>query len=127
MRLDYNEISLKMGTPLWYDCNGVPRYVECTPEGITLYGDYAVLMHIRCQSCGKNFIVSVAPSRYGENRLPTPENEGDFYYGVPPVHGCTGDSMMSTSIRIIRFWRRDRDWAAGWQRDKRYEIDFKEE
>lgn len=124
MKNDYIDIEEKLGRPLWWDMHGVPRYVDFDPSNATVYSNYVALTTIKCQACGKFFIVAATASSYdGEIVFPTKIDEGSFGYGDPPVHGCSGDTMMSTPVMIIQFWERK---SLEWSRNKELEFDYDE-
>jgi len=55
----YEDITKRLGEPLWYDDHGVPRYDEFHPSMLDVYADFAALSEIACQSCGRRFKVGV--------------------------------------------------------------------
>ena len=106
-----------------------------------MYAEYAALMIVTCQNCGRQFKVGVWRDRYlqshKEGRLkfvppimPTVEDAGNFYFGDPPRHEtgptpsgeCScGDVMTSDPRQILEFWRR-KDWD--WERVPELEFQF---
>lgn len=53
----YHDIMSKLGCPLWFDENAVPRYCEFHPHYLAnIYADEAVLLHVGCQVCHIPFI-----------------------------------------------------------------------
>lgn len=131
MRARYDDITKRLGEPLWYDSYGAPRYDPFHPEMLDAYADYAALVEIECQNCDKRFLVGVWTSRmqrfidFGKLDLtmPTPDEPTFCWYGDPPRHdNCLGESMLSVPIRIVEFWYYgDR---SGWKRLPEYEIEF---
>ncbi|MGB9886467.1 MAG: hypothetical protein ACPLRW_05645 [Moorellales bacterium] len=129
----YEDITRRLGEPLWYDRHGVPRYDPFRPDMCGVYARYAALLEIECQGCGRRFKVAVDYCNYefwgGElrrPRLPSAEDEGDFCYGDdPPPHDypggglCAGSTMSSITRRILEFWVRDR---FDWERRPEYEF-----
>jgi hypothetical protein len=132
VKTDYYDITEKLGEPLWYDSEGVPRYCEFSPMKCGIYIDSVALVEIECQHCGKGFKVArqmdrtnMLMPRYIDSdwqpTLPNPREGviGSFHYGDPPAHPsgpynrCTGDTMNSVPIEVLEFWdRRDfGDWT----------------
>ena len=136
---DYSDIESRLGDPLWWDQNGVPRYEPFHPRYCGVYAHYATLMIVTCQNCGRQFRVGIWRERhiqsYKEGKLefvsptmPTVEDAGSFYYGDPPRHdtGPTpsgecpcGDTMTSDPRQILEFWR----WT-GWDWERVPELEF---
>jgi hypothetical protein len=119
----FMDIIEKAGTPDWFDSNGTPRYgpfkgCQSAPD---IYADYVALARIRCQACGKLFIVEMDCERFGvyrkyqrdivEEDLPDFPNGriGLWHYGDPPIHGCIGDTMNSEPCSILEFWGRKKE------------------
>ena len=109
----YEDITKRLGEPLWWDEHGVPRYDPFAPSMLDVYSKYAALSVIRCQGCGKKFQVGVSWSiarattewrSHGETKyLPdgwdkdgndgkpitmpsTQDGPGEFGYGDAPWH-----------------------------------------
>lgn len=141
MKPNYSDITSRLGEPLWWDENGVPRYEAFHPSLCDVYADYAALMIVTCQACGRQFNVAVTRREYVESfeqgclkltptTLPTVEDAGHFYYGDPPRHktGPTesgeclaGDTMTSDPRQILEFWQQE-DWE--WKRKPELEFEF---
>lgn len=51
----YKDLRTKLGTPLWHDATGVPRYDAFHPDLLGIYDKWAALFLVECQSCGKLF------------------------------------------------------------------------
>lgn len=133
---DYRDITSRLGSPLWWDEHGVPRYDPFEPDLSDVYDDYVALLEIACQSCRRRFQVSCGVSKTWYKvrhdgrgpMLPTAENTGSFGYGDPPPHGddlgrCPGETMTLDLLRVVEFWRRDgRDM--NWRRDPQHEVIF---
>lgn len=124
MKHHYHDIIERAGPPDWWDQNGTPRYgpfdgKESSPD---IYARAVALAEIRCQACGKHFIVQMSLNaytyytQYGREVdaacLPNfPDcHLGAWHYGDPPAHGCVGDTMNSEPVRIIEYWDRPRDY-----------------
>lgn len=110
--------------PKWWDENGVPRYCEFEP-GLQPYTDEAALVLIACQSCGREFKVSISV----EYRHPSLTTCGDVQYGDPPngcsyddLGPCSGMAMSTDAQRILEFWSR-RNPEHEWKRLPEFEVD----
>lgn len=127
----YQDIRSRIHDPiLWWDDNGVPRYCEFRPQECGVYDVVVALIEVGCQACRQPFRVAVtfaesSLKRLGERyTLPTAGDIGSFHYGDPPSHshdgvGCTGNTMLSESIRVLEFWQSD--WCK-WVRRPEYEV-----
>ena len=51
----YADLREKLGAPSWHDKHGVPRHCEFHPTMLDVYDDWAVMMEVECQACGKTF------------------------------------------------------------------------
>lgn len=132
----YDDITKKLGEPLWYDGNGVPRYEPFTPGMTDVYATYIAYFRIGCQSCGREFLVTVdytsmdaihGPLKH-EVTKPTKTGIGFFHYGDPPAHGgCVGDTMNSIPRQVLEFWNHDigRE-GISWTRLPEHEVVVKE-
>ena len=138
----YLDIREKLGRPLWFDEEGVPRYAHFAPRlCANIYADFAALLEIRCQSCGQLFQVAASWCAMDENAvwdehgnnprpaegLPTAESSGYFRYGDAPWHGpndgqCSGTTMTTDVSEVMQFWRRD---DSKWRRDCAHEFCYK--
>jgi hypothetical protein len=123
---NYSDITDKLGEPIWWDDNGVPRYCDFSTMWCGVYVDAVALIRIACQDCGREFLVAKEidpkwrriwlPS--WECKRPNPGKHddpwieiGSLHYGDPPRHGCVGDTMNSIPLEILEFWERpDYDW-----------------
>lgn len=153
MKAGYEDILSRLGEPLWYDYEGVPRYDSFHPNLCGVYASFVSYNQIACQSCVKKFFVAVEicnfeippsfkfpiPPPIGEaqkiekvvNKLdssnfPSPWDQiGSFHYGDPPIHRCFGDSMNSVPVRIIEFWQKGplKDTPC-WSRIPRFEFEI---
>lgn len=113
----YMDIIERLGRPLWWDENGVPRHVPFAPHLCAdIYADMAALLVISCQGCNERIEVSSTWSkmkviteaiarkeaidtrvRYDDSgrstpiSMPAPGDPSPFGYGDAPWHGYNGD------------------------------------
>lgn len=111
MRADYADITGKLGAPRWWDEVCAPRYLRFRPEDCNdIYAEEAMLIEIRCQACGRTFLVAETWNAFGDAnghpRLSALVEHGHADWGDPPRHDCVGDTMSSESIRVVEFWKR---------------------
>jgi hypothetical protein len=140
MRNDFRDILRRIPeNPKWYDFEGTPRYDEFHPDLCGVYWEQVVLFEIKCQECGKTFLVAHEQSssatifqKMWEDimREKRPDVEQVYpsikdtiktktlTYGDPPRHGknisqndncVAGDTMSSIVIRTVQFWTRVKD------------------
>jgi len=105
----YRDITDKLGTPLWWDEHGVPRYCDFSPDAASnIYGREVALLDIRCQNCGAAFKVCVSSSPFDSRQTPLADAVRDqtLHYGDPPNAGCcaAGPTMNSVPQRVLEFW-----------------------
>lgn len=131
----YLDIIEKAGSPLWYDENGVPRYVEFHPNlCVMTSAEEAFLVEVVCQGCGTVF--RVALTWKNEERciaghvLPPPDRltktgGSGLHYGDPPNVGCcvAGPTMSSDFHRIIEAWVRSGGQYSQWIKLEQDAID----
>lgn len=126
MKRNYTDITDRLGEPLWWDDQGVPRYVPFHPGVIDVMRVVA-LMEIRCQECHKVFKVASAWNNTS-CIMPTPESAGSLTYGDPPFVMCcrAGYTMCSEELRILEMWQFDvmRPREEQWRRLPEYEFEF---
>lgn len=120
---DYKDIRDRIPEPpRWYDEYGVPRYCEFAPgETSNVYAGEAVYFEIACQACGHRFLV--AETSGSGDRLANAIRSGDLSYKDPPNIGCCpgGPTMMSETLRVLEYWRRDQSTNFAWRRDRAVE------
>ena len=131
MHTNYKDILEKLGEPLWWDENAVPRYCEFSPNNLAnIYACECVLMKIACQNCGTNFYVAMSNSGYDRNyKLYSFENDLHYlHYGDPPNTDCCwpGASMNCEDLNILQFWKKDKESNYEWVRVPKNEIDLNE-
>jgi hypothetical protein len=130
----YIDILKRLGAPLWWDENGVPRYEDFAPRDCAnIYAEFAALLEIRCQGCDRLFPVAstwgisdaIIANRLddvvwdAEGKNPTPKHglpkegsAGAFGYGDAPWHDydggfngqCAGTTMTTATVRVLQFW-----------------------
>jgi len=126
MKCAYEDIRKRIKEePKWFDESGVPRYDKFSPDMISnIYADEVALVEIECQWCGKKFLVEVTWDILDKLRDVPPLSKrvkkGEIYYGDPPIHKCTGDTMTSDFVRVIEFWQRN--GYGDWKRNRRLET-----
>ena len=132
---DYSDITSRLGSPLWWDEHGVPRYKQFHPKWCDIYAEAAALLVTKCQNCRRIFKVAVSVDTVDIHDNwqdidyhPTPDDPKMCWYGDPPRHSCrkclTGDTMISHPVRVLEFWERNGKWE--WERKPEYEIEFAE-
>lgn len=148
----YFDITEKLGVPLWWDENGVPRYKEFHPSmSADIYADFVALQEIHCQSCGERFeccaswsLVKACSTGAPQERLdlvwdetgkkatpksglPSVDGPGFVCFGDAPWHGtqqCSGTTMTTHTSKVLQFWKRA---SMEWVRDSAYELAWAEE
>lgn len=143
MHHHYNDIISRIKEkPEWYDQNGTPRYDKFSYDDMpNIYSTEALLVKIKCQDCGMEFMVGMCFCEMDKLYNPRASSyEEDIkgylkgkkmwrhwfpvHYGDPPSHGCAGDTMNCIDVQIVEFWKRERfDWV----RKPEYEIASKED
>ena len=130
MKAAYEDITKRLGSPLWYDEHGVPRYEAFRPRlCANIYAVEALFLEISCQDCGKRFGVAMTWTHWGSWASWTEviEERGQLpHYGDPPRHDCVGDTMNCIDERVLEFWQRGKGALGGWRRVKRLEVSAKE-
>ncbi len=116
MNVNYEDILSKLGPPMWWDENAVPRYTDFHPNCCNIYAREVVFMEIACQACDHRF--NVAMSLTILNYAYKQNWEGDNFpphYGDPPNIDCcsAGSTMNSEHIRVISRWKLENslDWV----------------
>jgi hypothetical protein len=131
----YRDILERLGDPLWYDWQGVPRYCLYRPRMQDVYADYDALLEVRCQGCGRTFRVGTCAPRvlvFSEGgsslaMLPSESSIGSFGYGDAPWHAdaaghmCSGVTMGAVPIRVVEFWVNE---GFNWERCPAFEVAF---
>lgn len=116
MNREYFDILEKLGPPLWWDDQAVPRYKPFHPNLCGIYDNEVALCVIKCQSCGQEFRVAFAWYRLsGEPSLThILQQTGELYYRDPPNNDCcaSGPTMTSEFKEVLEFWIRN--CPTGW-------------
>jgi hypothetical protein len=126
----YSDILSKMGDPLWWDENAVPRYKLFEPQAIAdIYATECALAMIACQNCSTYFSVCISHNLllgFGKNSLSKRITSKSLSYGDPPNSRCcpAGPTMGSIMCKIIQYWHRGEDTKWLWARDPIFEIHF---
>jgi len=121
---EYADIVSRLGPPLWWDERGVPRYAPFQPWMCNnVYAVEVCLLEIRCQECGRHFLVARAWDEwlgevYGLPRVSVEIESGQLHWGDPPYHNCAGDSENCEDLKVLAFWRKD---GLDWRRDRSLE------
>lgn len=121
--------------PTWFDEHGVPRFCDMHPSNLAnIYATEAIFYIIACQSCGARYNVAESLSVHDILRMIETMSEEErasfkseevtlkdklkdidrfLFYGDPPCWECSaGATMSSDTIRIISYWKRDKqDWV----------------
>ena len=107
MKPSYDDITTKLGPALWWDENGVPRYVEFHPHHASnIYAREVVLLEIGCQGCTERMLVEMNGGIYGTD-MAMAVKDHRIHYGDPPSHGDhAGETMNSIPLRVVQFWSR---------------------
>lgn len=112
MNTDYSDITSRLGDPLWWDYNAVPRYDEFHPLHCGVYFNQVALLRVGCQCCPKQFKMAIELDRRNKiNTSGTPQDFAEWFCGFdPPRHGdsegpeCTGTSMTIEPLEVLEFW-----------------------
>ena len=124
--------------PLWWDSNGVPRFVDHHPDLCAdIYADEIALMVVACQACAREFPVQVSVGLMDLIHASQQEQEDAtlealiradiIHYGDPPHVECcpAGPTMNVLDLRIVEFWRRTSSPSVySWSRVAELEIDL---
>jgi hypothetical protein len=132
MHQPYKDITSKLGDPIWWDENAVPRYCEFEPrQAADIYAREVALVLIQCQDCRHRFRVAISFSYLNWNwndGKPGPSlaesiKSNAISYGDPPNIGCcpAGPTMSSDEISVLEFWHFNTK-TFEWERDSSLEI-----
>jgi len=118
----YRDIREKLGTPMWHDSNGVPRYAEFHPKYLGVYDYYAAHFLVQCQSCLQTFPCATGSQnyRFHNNEVVMIDDIFAFLeqyvsWGDAPWHDddsqCAGTTMSSSVVKLLSVWeRKNSDW-----------------
>jgi len=131
---DYADITSRIvESPTWYDEHGVPRYGAYGPDASpNIYADQVAFLRIRCQDCGRQFVVEMSGGNWDRIRnrplLDERVRDGSIHYGDPPRHDCrgAGDTMNSIPERVLEFWKQTHALVE-WERVPELEVEIKYE
>ncbi len=126
MLTDYDDIRSRIKEPpLWFDCNGTPRYDKFAPGLLPdIYAREACLLRIECQACQERFWVGMSSNHRNRGDLSELVRTGFIHYGDPPRHECSGDTMNCEDLKVEEFWKRDS--GGEWVRTPELEITLPE-
>jgi hypothetical protein len=152
MNRDYRDLTYRLGEPLWWDDQCVPRYDPFTPDSLGVYDCLAGLLEIQCQVCPKTFKVAVSYQSYCLAELwNRSQGIGTFWslptlwhYGDPPAHlsptgsPCVGETMNCRDLQVLEFWAKkepaewtaslpeetdpESPWPSSWKRLPQHEV-----
>lgn len=128
MNRSYEDITSRLGPPLWWDDNGVPRYEPFGPRLCDVYAQEVVLEEIACQACGRRFNVACERLLYDLSTTDPrtkPWTEPP-HYGDPPNDRCcpAGPTMNVDFVRVLEWWRYERgDWRRVGPDEVRFELE----
>lgn len=113
---DYRDITKRiLESPLWYTEHGVPRYDAFRPDMLGIYDVYAALYEIACRACDKHMLVGVGKRKWDYTqvngraiifRQSLEKLIKDSGFVDPPSHGCVGDGMMCSDLRVVEAWQK---------------------
>lgn len=112
MNTDYSDITSRLGEPLWWDYNAVPRYEPFKPSRCGIYFKQVALLRVGCQGCSAQFKMAIEFGLHQPiDTSGSPSDFAEWFCGVdPPRHGahgweeCTGTSMTIEPIEVLEFW-----------------------
>jgi len=111
MNTDYSDITSRLGAPLWWDYNAVPRYEKFHPTHCGVYFKQVMLLRVGCQGCQSQFKMAVEIGRQTIDTSGSPKDIENWFCGVdPPRHGshgnpeCVGTSMTIEPLEVLEFW-----------------------
>lgn len=65
MHPNYHDITSRIAEPpVWYTLEGFPRYSEFGPHQCNIYARYSALFEIKCQDCGRSFLIGQDVDEY---------------------------------------------------------------
>lgn len=104
MKQAYDDITSRLGKPLWWDEGGCPRYEAFKPSMVNdFYAREVALMRVSCQGCDAEYLVCVSAGV--RDPRPFSERPPPLSYGDPPRGCCRmGASMCSETLEIREFW-----------------------
>lgn len=129
MHCAYTDITSKLGDPIWWDENAVPRYCPFSPEAAAnIYAREVALVEIQCQMCGHQFPVAFSWSSletlHNVQIPPISERiiKKELCYRDPPNYCCnSGACTTSVPLRVLEFWKYGKS-ASDWTRLNDLEV-----
>jgi len=127
---EYSDITQRIAEPpMWWDENGVPRYIEFAPyRAANIYAIEVVLLDIACSCCLNRFQAALSGqggAAHDEKGRSLADNirSGEIDYCDPPNYGnCRdGPSTGCFNLHVLQYWRRQDGWR-DWIRDSSLEI-----
>ena len=128
MHHHYADIRERLGPPIWWDENAVPRYCDFAPNAsANIYAQQILLLLIECQNCGAEFKVCMSSDLMDlPHGLAYAVESDEIHYGDPPNAGCcgAGSTMNSVPRRVLEFWDKyDADGDFLWDARRRPELE----
>lgn len=111
MNRSYSDITSRLGEPLWWDEQAVPRYEPFHPCHCGIYDVEVVLARISCQACKRDFTVAFTRTHMDvmgpvNGSLASQMAAGALSYGDPPNIDCcaAGPTMSSDFKEVLEHW-----------------------
>lgn len=122
MKICYDDILSRLGSPIWWDDNGTPRYDSFHPRYMMPYADEAALFKVACQRCDMVYTVATYYYRLdyadgGKSLSERLKKYGELGYGDPPdpLEQCCASGYCTTTVfkEVLELWSRDnnRKWV----------------
>ena len=111
MYIGYDDILSRIAEPpLWW-LDGVPRYEPFHPTAVSVYATEALLVHIRCQVCARDYHVGLhEPKEHGASLFMTLlQTRREIGVGDPPnacPGGGCGAATNAEEVAVLQFWER---------------------
>ncbi len=104
MKQIYDDITDRLGKPVWWDEAGCPRYEPFKPcLAHDFYAREVALLRVACQFCAAESLVCISAGE--RDRRPFRERPQPLAYGDPPRGCCQiGASMTSETLGIVELW-----------------------
>ena len=104
MKQAYDDITARLGKPLWWDEAGCPRYELFQPSMANdFYAREVALLRVVCQGCNAASLVCISAGV--RDPRPFRERPQPLNYGDPPRGCCRmGSSMNSETQEVLELW-----------------------